>query len=1106
MGLSGKSIKLLGLTAIFILVGLLASARWIWLPRILNSQDIKALICAEIQRATGFSARLESLELTDFSLAEVRGQGLVLESPEGGDVLMAPSIAVRLRWKDLLAGEVLLQSLTLDGLEIHQPKLLFPRDGKGRGGLGELGRLRLRNSKVKWAMDEKTALILTNIQADLQVKGAGQSVIFRLQGDMGTGAGEWPIRLQGSLDPDGSGKAILECDSMPLEGLGRLLVPALDMDRLVGKAELSLELQRDSSGRIRWSGHLVARELRVDWPGILDTPFETQWLKAQATGIWEQGSWRLQEGRINTQDLVLEGQLSSSVEGLKGVVRAGAFPFERVIPHLGRELIGPALYGFFREELTGGKGRGVVFTLLPGNEGSNGGTRGLLMELEFEDASLRFEPNLPPLEKLAGTLVWQDDKVWFKDLKGQYGSHPFTSMEARITEIGRVSVLEGKFSLELPWPELEELFSAVAPSKPKDSLLSRLGGSSILELSLRKAFLRKEALHYEAKIRIKGAWGELPGSPASWKVDSGEITATPKKLEIGSLKGTWDDSWWELAGSLENWGEDRPGLSFSGKMGISQNRLQAALLQVLPGMELRTAESIPLDFSIMGHLQEATASIHAELSQAHLKYGELWEKPLGDPLGAKLILTGSLGGKWNLEELQVKDGGASISLSRSGSGEGGLWNFSCPKCSVSELLKHWPVLRGRLERGEVEVKGSITSRESLSWDASIAAREVEISPEMAGNPVMIHSGQFRVNPWGITAESVQLEMESQSFIFSGSIQAGEQQKFRIQGGLRGEEIDLDKFLARRAQNHNGGKGSESREGPKCWIEKLEDSQLGLAFRSMRFLGLDFTGVQARISKKSNGISLEGFSGSLADGEVSMEGNLDPQGVWGLRGTLAGARSGEFLSALGLKEALIEGTLGIGVNIQGGASNAPPGHYRGTLSLEIDRGLIRRFPVLASVLSMMNLSQLLTGRLPDLSSEGMVFKSIRGTFQLDQGVLRTEDLRVESEAVVITMVGDIDLRSRQCDLKVGVQPFVGVDRFVDNIPVIRHYLAGPKRTVLATYFLVTGPLEQPEVNAIPFRSLGQTIMDMFLRLFQNPFADLGPPGTLPQESEAPYGTP
>lgn len=1105
--MSGKLRRFLKIAAAVVLLpGLFASARWIWLPGILNSHDLRTTICKEIEEATGYKARLESLELVSLSLVEIRGRGLTLESPGGGgNVLVVPRVVVELRWKDLLAGQVVLHSIMLDGLEMDRPGLPLHEHGKGGAWLERLGRLKVRNSTVRLSLAEKRALVLRNILADLQVSGEGRTLNFWLKGDMSTGNRDWPVQLGGRLESDGSGKAILECESMPLEELIGFFPQALDVDRVAGQGSLRVEIQRESNGRLDWKGDLEAKGLRVNWPGILEIPFETRQLTAQARGTLEQGSWSIQELRLNSQELALEAQLSSSTDGLRGVVRAGPFSFEKVTPYLGRELIGPALYGFFREELKGGQGKGAVFTVVPKDQGSNGEVNGLVMELEFEDGALGFDPRLPPLENLAGTLVWQGDRVWFKNLKGSYKKHSFIGMEARITEIGRASLLEGRFALELSWPELEELFLAVAPSKTKGAFLSKVEGSSVLDLSLRKAFLRKDPLHYEAKIRINGAWGELPGIPSPWKVVSGEITATPKRVEIGSLNGTWKGSSWEVAGSMENWGEDRPGLSLKGKMGIPGELVRASLLQSLPGMEILNADEVPLSFSLVGYLQQATARLQADLSETGLVYKELWEKPRGDLLGVELVLEGSLGGKWNLQQARVREGTLSMFLSSSGSGEGGLWDFYFAPCPVSELVKHWPALRGRLEGGEVEINGRLSLRETLSWDANITAKEVKVSQEVAGSSFVIRSGGFQLNPSGITAEWAQIEIESQQVIFSGSIQAAQQQRFRIQGGLRGEQLDLDRFLARKAQNNNGGEGgSEAGKGLKEWISRLEESQLGLAFRNMKFLGLDFTGVQARILKKGHGISLEGYLGHLAAGEVSMGGSLNPDGMWSLKGTLTGARSGEFFPALGLKDALIEGTLGVAVDIQGGANNDPPSRYRGTLSMEIEKGLIRRFPVLASVLSMMNLSQLLSGRLPDLSSEGMVFKSIRGTFQLDQGVLRTEDLRVESEAVVMTMVGDIDLRNRQCDLKVGVQPFVGVDRFVDKLPVIRHYLAGPKRTVLATYFLVTGPLDQPEVNAIPFRSLGQTVMDIFLRLFQNPFGDLGPPGELPPEPEAPYG--
>ncbi|MEJ5378045.1 MAG: AsmA-like C-terminal domain-containing protein [bacterium] len=1105
MSFSGKSSKLLALgVAVLFFAGLLASLRWIWLPGFLNSQDLKASICKQIQHHTGYSAKLESLELTSFFPMEIMGQGLALETPEGEPFLAAPRIVAKLGWRELLAGQVVLHSVIMEALEVEQPELLLLQPEKGGAGLLRLGQLRIRDSILRWPLAGQNHLLLRNTEADIHFVAEKNAVEFRLRGDIETQSWHWPVVMSGRLEPDGSAEAILEADSTPLAALSRFLFPGLEMDRVTGQSKIAIRLQRQTNGQLRWSGSLEAKQVRVNWPGMLDVPFETPKLKAEASGTWENGSWSVQEARINSQDLTLEGQLSGNAQGLRGWVRAGAFPFERVVPYLGRELIGPALYGFFREDLLQGKGKEVVFSLLAGDQKPNGNPNGLIMELEFEDAAIRFDPRLHPLEKLSGILVWQGDRVWFKNLKGQYRNHPFKDMEARITEIGKISLLEGRFSLELAWPELEELFSTVAPLKTKGPALSNLQGSAMLELGIRKAFLLKDPLSYEAKIQVNGAWGSIPWISGPWKVTSGQITATPKRVEIGYLKGTWDDSWWEAAGSMENWGEESPGVRFQGNMGVSSEQLQRALARVLPGMKLNSAQSVPLEFAIQGDLHQATARLKSDLSDTELSYKEIWKKPKGDALDLEVVIEGSSPEDWNLEEVRIRDGDVLVLAKRSPSSQGDVWNLSCSSCDVSSIAKRWSALKGRLEEGHVEISVALRSGQSLHWDASIKAREVKLAPEVAGSPLVIRSGNFQANPSLIIVESARLNMESHDVTFSGSIRVQGQDRFKVQGGLRGEELDLDSFLASKAKEPNGEREPQSSHNLKKWVEKLEDSELGLAFRSMRFMGLEFTGVQARILKKTHGISLEGYSGRLASGEVSMRGDLSPEGLWRLVGNLTGARSAELFPALGFKEALIEGTLGVDVDIQGGANKDSRGGYSGVLNLEIEKGLIRRFPVLASVLSMMNLTQLLTGRLPDLSSEGMVFTKIRGTFQLDQGILKTEDLRVESEAVVITMVGEIDLKKRQCDLKVGVQPFVGVDRFVDKLPVIRHYLAGPKRTVLATYFLVTGPLDQPEVNAIPFRSLGQTVMDMFLRLFQNPFADLGPPGTVPQEPEAPYG--
>jgi hypothetical protein len=85
--------------------------------------------------------------------------------------------------------------------------------------------------------------------------------------------------------------------------------------------------------------------------------------------------------------------------------------------------------------------------------------------------------------------------------------------------------------------------------------------------------------------------------------------------------------------------------------------------------------------------------------------------------------------------------------------------------------------------------------------------------------------------------------------------------------------------------------------------------------------------------------------------------------------------------------------------------------------------------------------------------------------------------------------------------------VGLDRVVEAIPLIRHYLAGPDKSLAGLDFLVSGSLSDPQVKALPFRSLGGGILRFFKRLLENPFRDMGIPldelPPLPGQEPLPY---
>lgn len=1078
---------------LLVIWGLLAGARWIWLPSWLDSQQLKDRICFELQRATGYTAELRSVQLASFSLLEFRGSGLKLRGEDGQEVLFVPTVATRLGWKEALRGELAIRSVTIFEPRIQGPFALPPEP---RGGhamtpeLSGLGEVIISRATLLWPLGDGRILEVGELSGGISPFGETAQLAFKFQGRFGApGIGPWSVKAAGRWDPRGSLALELKCESVALEDLKTLLFPTLKDARVEGLSKAAVRLQADQAGIMSWAVELRSEDFGVYWPGILASPYEAEDLRAEAQGTWHEGKWTVEKALISDSRLSAEGELRGDPAGLTGTIRGSGFEFRQIVPHLGPGLLGPALHEFLANDLLGGKARGVLFRILPRQEVSS-----FLMELQFEEASMRFDPRLPPLEDLAGTLFWQGDRVWFEDLKGRYRGHPFTQMATTITQIGRVSLLEGSFALELSFPELEELLQAVATEKEHSRLLTDVRGESLLELSLRKALLRKEPLAYEARILIKEAWGQLPGVSHPWKVDSGEFLATPERLEVRSLKGLYGESAWKLSGTLEKWGEKDPILDFQGTVDLSQGDLAILLAYGLAGTEIKGEQGTAVEFALSGKPAEATGRISADLSDLGLSYGGLWDKPPGDPLRVELLLQGGLGSSLRLEQGLVKDGDMSFQMRRLENSTGRGWRVVSEKCPAKGLANRWTPLKGMLEEGLVGIEARILPEGDPRWEISITPKDVLVAPSVVGRPLRIHSGQLFLNPSGLRADSVEMGFGGALFSLLGRVQRTVSGKLRVQGGLRGEHLDLDNLTASRGEITELSTSSGKSLG---WLDALEGSELGLAFRNMKFFGLGFQGVQARLIQREDAINLEGFTGHLAGGEVALEGKLDSSQQWEVKGALHGASAGEFLSAVGIKETLVEGTLGLQVRVKGRAEGDSPVRYSGEMELEIQRGLVRKFPVLASILSMMNLTQLLSGRLPHLSSEGMVFNRIKGTFQMEQGVLHTQNLRVESEALVLTMVGEIDLIKGQCDLKVGAQPFVGVDRFVDKIPVIRHYLAGPKKTVLATYFLVKGSLENPEVTAIPFQSLGETFMGVFLRLFQNPFADLGPPGKLPE---------
>lgn len=168
-----------------------------------------------------------------------------------------------------------------------------------------------------------------------------------------------------------------------------------------------------------------------------------------------------------------------------------------------------------------------------------------------------------------------------------------------------------------------------------------------------------------------------------------------------------------------------------------------------------------------------------------------------------------------------------------------------------------------------------------------------------------------------------------------------------------------------------------------------------------------------------------------------------------------------------------------VNLTGNLESAGNGSERdrnlnGELSLRIEDGTIQRMRVLVQILNLLDLSRWFSLRLPDLTKEGIRFRSISGNFTVQQGVFSTEKLIVDSDDLRMTGSGKIDLANDEIEFVLAVRPFAGIDTAIGYLPLIGRSIAAVKNSFLVASFNIRGPIENPTITPAPLGTLSEWV--------------------------------
>ncbi|MBW2059402.1 MAG: AsmA-like C-terminal domain-containing protein [Deltaproteobacteria bacterium] len=158
---------------------------------------------------------------------------------------------------------------------------------------------------------------------------------------------------------------------------------------------------------------------------------------------------------------------------------------------------------------------------------------------------------------------------------------------------------------------------------------------------------------------------------------------------------------------------------------------------------------------------------------------------------------------------------------------------------------------------------------------------------------------------------------------------------------------------------------------------------------------------------------------------------------------------------------------------------------GEVRIFLADGRLARFDVLSKIFSLLDLSQVLRGNLPDLKSEGMHYRAVTGHVTFKDGGAWTSDLVLDSESMIISAVGGVDLLSGELEVKLGLRRLGFGGKMVSKVPFFGKIITSNGGSFLQYYLQVRGTVGDPEVKGIPLESVGKGILDPLEKLFEKP---------------------
>lgn len=736
----------------------------------------------------------------------------------------------------------------------------------------------------------------------------------------------------------------------------------------------------------------------------------------------------------------------------------------------------------------------------------------LALEAFLSGVSIKYAGFAKEFSGITGAVGLRDNTAFLSGVSGGYGESRIERADAAVSDpfnTARYSIslkasLESAEALDLSKKLLERQRGGFAPRLFTAEALGR----AILSFEARGSLKDIKNSKFSGTLGMKGVSVYGPDLPLELKEITGAARFDNDRVVLKDvqLKDPFNTAL-RINGEAAGYGAVEPTVNINAEGGLSWATLGALKARgFLKGKfidGLTFDGLIPFRISLVRKGELTVCDAFVDLTPVSLAHGNAVKKAAGFPA----TLDGSI--TFNSKELIVRRAGLAFGSSHVNASGRASFDASAYDLSLSSAQ----VRIDDLDDVVPYLVNEVSSSGALSFDVKIKKAAGESFPSYEGK-AELKDGRFttaflskpveRVNARVVlTGNALYARLDNLSAgrtEISGHLNvpdiAGRVVEFEVNSpsfysddifkkpdaGRAGATSKTRKFLSDLLEGQSeGAQAKRPVITGSGMVRSAKGSVFNQTFEDLNVeLSADTEAVRARrIAFKKNGGAVSGalvfyrdpsarlfFSADLNAKDVQLE---------------------PFFIELGAKSKILSGGLNVEASLDV-TRRAPSfaGGMNGRVHFNSRDGRLWKFVVLSKIFSIVNIISI-----NELFEDGLPYSLLAGDFEVKSGIIKTQNLHLDSSALRMSGTGEINLPDGNMNGYLGMHPFVTIDKIVTSVPLAGWIIGGRQKSAISMYYEITGPLKGPDVEPVPVKGLGKGVFEMLQRLLEAPVELISP---------------